>query len=182
MLISRLIVLRVRNILGKSRRENQTPTFNAQWKFSEYRAVYDIKWENRVQARQVTEADKLECVAEKTRFACWTATYLILLALWLITFVWFHKIINGNTKTEKQRNDLCVITICLVWRRPWEKEHSLTVSHTIFHLHPISRHQPVNKHAVMTILTHRARALCYKDSLDKKLEFLKVILIDNNFS
>ena len=54
--------------------------------------------------------------------------YLTLIFLSFISSFWCRKMIYGNMKTNKLRNDLPVIKNCLaklyVWRRPWANEQS----------------------------------------------------------
>ena len=64
MIISRLILLRVRNVSHKSSRENQNThfTFN---NVSENRASYEIMWKN------MAELDKRQMTIWRMRISCW---------------------------------------------------------------------------------------------------------------
>ena len=66
MIISRSILLRIRNISDKVCRENQNTHFYVQWLFfPENRAVYKIIWKNTVQP------DRPQITIRNVRFACW---------------------------------------------------------------------------------------------------------------
>ena len=62
MIISRWILLRMRNVSDKSCRENQN-TIYVQWLLSEYSAVYEIMWKNMIQpdTPQNTNIDSRWC-------------------------------------------------------------------------------------------------------------------------
>ena len=63
---SRSVLLRMRNIANKSRRENQNTNFRLNNFFSENRAVYEVMWYNRVEI-EPTADNRIRA----TRFECW---------------------------------------------------------------------------------------------------------------
>jgi len=63
-----------------------------------------------------------------------------------------------------------------IYRRPdGSMGHSVykKPTHTDLYLNVESHHHPTNKHPVLSILIHRARAICYQESLPGELEFLR---------
>jgi len=65
--ISRRILLGVRNILGKSCRENQNTHFTLKKDFSETYAIYEIMWKRFCTALQATDENEIR----RMRLACW---------------------------------------------------------------------------------------------------------------
>jgi hypothetical protein len=57
----------MRNISGKSHRENQNTHFYIQQIFTENRAVYEIMWKSFGTARQATDDN----ITLRMRFVCW---------------------------------------------------------------------------------------------------------------
>jgi hypothetical protein len=68
LIISRSLLLRMRNVSDKSCTENQNTHFVSSNTFFENRAVYEIMWENTVQP------DRLQTKIWRMRFACWINT------------------------------------------------------------------------------------------------------------
>jgi hypothetical protein len=71
-----------------------------------------------------------------------------------------------------------------IYRRPDDslghKVYQKT-THTNLYLNQGSHHHPSSKHAIFTTLVHTAMALCNKDSLQDKLEFLKTTFKENGY-
>ena len=87
--ISRSVLLRMRNVLYKSCRENQN-TFCVQYPFFENRAVFEIMWKN------ILELSRPQMTIWRVRIACWItkatnthSQYVILIAFPLQQ--WLHK-------------------------------------------------------------------------------------------
>jgi hypothetical protein len=55
-------------------------------------------------------------------------------------------------------------------------------THTNLYLNAKSHYHPSNKQAVLSILIHRARALCDEDSLQAELVFLKLVFKQNAYN
>jgi hypothetical protein len=58
MIISHLILLRMRIVSDKSCRENQI-TVHVQWLFSENHAIYEIIWKNMAEPYKATDNNKI---------------------------------------------------------------------------------------------------------------------------
>jgi hypothetical protein len=55
-------------------------------------------------------------------------------------------------------------------------------THTNLYLNAGSHHHPSSKQAVLSTLVHRARALCYQESLRAELEFLQDVFRQNGYN
>ena len=66
MIISRSLLLRMRNVLDKSCRENQNPHFMFDTFFSEYHAVYEVMWKHTV------EQERSHMTIQRMWIAGWT--------------------------------------------------------------------------------------------------------------
>jgi hypothetical protein len=66
MIVFRRIILTMRNVSDKSRRENQNPPFMHSKFFPKNRAVYEIMWKN-----NKVEPDRPQMTILRMRFACW---------------------------------------------------------------------------------------------------------------
>jgi hypothetical protein len=85
-----------------------------------------------------------------------------------------HQNIQFTMETEKDGN-LPFLDIDIYHRPDGSLGHRVYCkpTHTNLYLNSNSHHHPSNKHAVLSTLVHRAKALCDRDSLRGELEFLR---------
>jgi hypothetical protein len=95
-----------------------------------------------------------------------------------------HRNIQFTMETEKEHH-LPFLDID-IYRRPHGslgRKVYRKPTHTNLYLNPASHHHPPpSKQAVLSILVHRATALCDKESLHEELEFLKSTFRENGYS
>jgi len=92
--LSRLVLLRMRNVSAKSVEKNRTTPFMFNKFFLEYRAVYEIMWKNNV------EQERPQMTKWRTRIACWitkaTNTHTR-----IMYYLFIFQCSNGYTKTPQ---------------------------------------------------------------------------------
>ena len=109
LIISRSVLLRMKNVSNKSCRENQNTHLTPNNFFFENFTVYEIKWEN------ITDPDRPRMTTGSIRIACWIPTATNTHLQYMIPYLLLFHYNNGCTNAPQ-----CYITrrLLVVLSRP----------------------------------------------------------------